>query len=586
MGIRGKLFFVVAGLLIAALLAVDLLVARSVERTITAQLERAATQHAALLVQDAQRQLAPPNGAAMDWDGWADARQAAGRVTVVGADGRLWGDSELTTAELATTDLHHTRSEIVAALAGKVGRAVRRSQTLGLPFLYVAAPVVDAQAHVAAVVRVATPMTDVSAAVRSARRTVWFATLAVLVAAMILVSSVAHWLTRDVRALTATARAMAAGDLSQRSRVRSHDEVAQLGRALDQLASSLQTAWGAVRAERDTFASVLDGMREGVLLVGRDDKIVLANPALRQMLLLDDPRGRTPLEMIRSAELRHVIDGAAVSDTPLTAEIELGDLKPRRMYVHARRLEAAPGGVLVVFVDVTELRQLESLRKDFVANVSHELRTPIAAVRSGAETIRATLHRDPAAADEFAQMVERNAERLQRLVDDLLELSRIEARELRLTNQSVTLRGSIESAIGVLADKALAAGVRIQVDVEPALAVRADPRALEQVLLNLVENAIKYGGPGREVRVTAALEEEGNVTLCVIDQGPGIEARHLPRLFERFYRVDAGRSRDAGGTGLGLAIVKHLVEAMGGRVTVQSAVGEGSSFCLTLPRAA
>jgi two-component system phosphate regulon sensor histidine kinase PhoR len=240
--------------------------------------------------------------------------------------------------------------------------------------------------------------------------------------------------------------------------------------------------------------------------------------------------------------------------------------------------------MFAVFVDVTEMRRLESMRRDFVANVSHELRTPVTAIRSAAETLQTGRPDDPAMLDLFVGIIERNAARLQDLVEDVLDLSRIESRELRLSFEPLELGAVYGQVLSLFKERADRKGIDLVNEASDLLLrVRADRRALEHVLTNLVDNAVKYCGKGVCVRM-GAVEQGGNVLLFVADDGPGIEARHLPRIFERFYRVDAGRSRELGGTGLGLSIVKHLVEAMGGSVQVESSPGEGTTFSFTLRR--
>ena len=238
-----------------------------------------------------------------------------------------------------------------------------------------------------------------------------------------------------------------------------------------------------------------------------------------------------------------------------------------------------------MFSDVTELRRLETLRRDFVANVSHELRTPIASIRATSETLRSGALDDPEMAKEFVEIIDRNAQRLHRLVEDLLDLSKIEAKELDLKIQPLDARAEARAVVDLLRHGAEQRKSEVQVEAPEGLLVQADPRALEQILTNLVDNAIKYGPPGARVTVRArqSLDRPGRVTFEVADDGPGIDATHLPRLFERFYRVDTGRSRALGGTGLGLAIVKHLAEALGGEVSVESALGKGSTFRVDLP---
>jgi two-component system phosphate regulon sensor histidine kinase PhoR len=389
----------------------------------------------------------------------------------------------------------------------------------------------------------------------------------------------------QVEFLTGTAQRMAAGDLEARTYYSGEDELAGLGQTLDHLAGSLARTLGELRGERDLLQGILNGMQEGVLVLDGRGRFALVNPALRDMLLIgNDIIGKRPLEVIRHAELPELIARAQRADGPVSSEIEVAGMKPRRLLAQALRLRE-PGGLLIVFFDVTELRRLESLRRDFVANVSHELRTPVTAVRGAAETLRAGASKDPAAAARFLDIIDRNAERLQQLVDDLLDLSRIESRQYRLRLEEVELLPAVQQIVDPLRLRADKKRIALRVDIDPdAPPVKADRRALQQVLTNLIDNAVKYCGEACEV-VTRIAPGAGEVRVLVVDNGPGIEAKHLPRLFERFYRVDQGRGRDQGGTGLGLSIVKHLVEAMGGRVNVESAIGRGSTFAFTLPRA-
>ena len=416
------------------------------------------------------------------------------------------------------------------------------------------------------------------------------AVLAALLALSAVVSAlVAHFATRQtvdkVEIITGTAQRLAAGDLAARTYYSGQDELAGLGQTLDNLADSLAHTLGELRAERDLLQGILNGMQEGVLVLDAHGRFALVNRALRDILLVgDDVIGKRPLEVIRHAELPELIARAQRADGPVSAEIEVAGMKPRRLLAQALRLRE-PGGLLMVFFDVTELRRLETLRRDFVANVSHELRTPVTAVRSAAETLRAGASKDPDAAGRFLDIIDRNAERLQQLVDDLLDLTRIESRQFRLRVEEVDLLPTVQQIVEPLRLRADKKKIALKVDIGPEVPpVKADRRALQQVLTNLIDNAVKYCGEACEV-TTRVAPGANEVRILVADNGPGIEAKHLPRLFERFYRVDQGRSRDQGGTGLGLSIVKHLVEAMGGRVNVESAIGRGSTFSFTLPRA-
>jgi two-component system phosphate regulon sensor histidine kinase PhoR len=340
-----------------------------------------------------------------------------------------------------------------------------------------------------------------------------------------------------------------------------------------------------LKRERDLMGSILESMSEGVLLLDAHNQVVLVNPSLRSTLLLPkEVVGKSLLETLRRPDLADLVARARSSGEPVAEEISVEGLKPRRLSVRVNPMSTPAGALLVVFFDVTEIRRLESLRRDFVANVSHELRTPVAAICSATETLLCGALQDPKAARSFVGIIERNSQRMRRLVEDLLDLSRIESKEYKLDRRELALGNVVERCVSLLRDKARQGRIRTDVEIPEELPdVFADARALEQVLVNLIENAIKYCRPGSRVVIRAVSETDRTVRCTVQDSGPGIPEAELPRLYERFYRVDAGRSRDMGGTGLGLSIVKHLVEAMGGRVGVESRIGFGSSFWFTVP---
>jgi two-component system phosphate regulon sensor histidine kinase PhoR len=396
---------------------------------------------------------------------------------------------------------------------------------------------------------------------------------------------IVRWVDDTVRPVTDAARRMQDGDLSVRARIGKDDDVGQLGAAFDQLAGSFSRTVGELRGERDLVARILDGMQEGVLLLDTEGKVALMNPALREMLLLRaDVIGRSLLEVVRHAELKEILDRARTTKATCSGEVELGGLKPRRLLVRGTAFTQHGGGLLAVFFDVTDIRRLESLRRDFVANVSHELRTPVTALLSAAETLDLALEKDPSGARRFLGIIERNAARLRGLIEDLLDLSRIESRELKLRPERFDFEPFAAHLVGLFRDRADKKRITIHLDCPRRIELECDRRALEQVLTNLVDNAVKYCAEGCTVTVHAERTESGT-RLLIDDNGPGIEEKHMGRIFERFYRVDAGRSREMGGTGLGLSICKHLVEAMGGSIDVRSAVGKGTTFEVLLPNA-
>jgi two-component system phosphate regulon sensor histidine kinase PhoR len=325
--------------------------------------------------------------------------------------------------------------------------------------------------------------------------------------------------------------------------------------------------------ERELLAAIPDAAG----IIGADGAIRVANAALESLSSTGRAAGMTPLEITRSAELGEAVR-RALEGTAKRLDLELSGGR-RNLVAHLTPL--LRGEVLLLLRDVTEARRAEQSRRDFVANASHELRTPVAAIHGAAETLLLGALSDPQAARGFVEMIARQTERLARLTRDLLDLSRIESGQWTMQLSPVEVDQALRAAAEVVAPAAREKGIEVRREASPALSVRADPRALEHVLVNLLDNAVKYSPPGGSVTLAAG-RQDGRVVLAVVDTGPGIEARHLPRLFERFYRADPGRSRDQGGTGIGLAIVKHLVQAQNGEVGVESGSG-GSRFWVSLP---
>jgi two-component system, OmpR family, phosphate regulon sensor histidine kinase PhoR len=585
LGIRGKLFAVSFSLIILSLLAGELYLRPSIEADLLDRIRGDLFVRLALIERaaGANRDLDPAA-----WDALANdlAPRARGRVTFIDGAGTVIGDSEVTTADLPRVENHRDRPELAAALAGQPGSSMRYSTTIRKRLMYAAIPMpVPGGGRGAA--RLAVSIDEVAGAVATVRGILWGALAVALMVALVASTTVAQLLARAVRRMTDAAARMAAGDLDVRLRLPGSDEIAALGRAVDAMASSLAATLTALRGERDLLGLILESMREGVLVLDQEGLILLVNPALRATLGIPaEVKGRAALELIRNAELASILERARAAHGPVSGEIETTGPRARRLLVHAAPLPVVDGkhqGLLAVFVDVSETRRLETLRKDFVANVSHELRTPITAVRSAVDTLRLTLTGDPAASERFVDIIDRNAQRLGALVEDLLDLSRIESKDYRPEALPVPLRAVSEQVLTMLRARIEEKSLEVGNEIATGLpAARADRRALEQVFTNLLDNAIKYCGTGARVRLNAQRTERG-LRVEISDTGPGIEPRHLPRLFERFYRVDSGRSRDMGGTGLGLSIVKHLVEAMGGTIGVDSTPGRGSTFWFTLP---
>jgi two-component system phosphate regulon sensor histidine kinase PhoR len=586
LGIRLRLFVVSLVAIAFGLAAAQWYVSTGLDRDFTARTD-ADLFTRARTVSIALREARALDGERCEAPVRALAEAARARVTLVDPRGRVRCDSSVSRGRLEAMENHDGRPEIRAARHGGEAVATHASGTLGRAFVYAARSVEGPDGQW--VVRVAVEP-DVLAGERATfRRVLTVAALLGLLGAALMSTLAAQLVAAPVRSLTQTARAMVR-DLSVRTRSRPDDEVGELAGALDELADGLASSMESLRSERDRLGTILDSMVEGVLVTSADGVVVVSNRALRAMFLRAQEQviGRTPLEALRVPALHEAVEDALRQGRRIAVEFTVEGVRPRTVAASVAPLTAPFGGregCVAVLSDVTELRRLEGMRRDFVANVSHELRTPIAAVRAAAETLQGGALESPQFAREFVDIIERHAERLRRLVEDLLELSRIEAKELQLKPERLSVAEQCAHAAELFALAAKARGTDIVVEVAPdAGEVLVDRRGIEHVLGNLVDNAIKYSGDNARVTVRAGAHEEGWARVVVEDSGPGIEARHLPRLFERFYRVDTGRSRSLGGTGLGLAIVKHMAEAMGARVSVASEVGRGTRFMVDLPR--
>jgi two-component system phosphate regulon sensor histidine kinase PhoR len=524
--------------------------------------------------------FAPARRAALQARLAAVTRGSGMRMTLIDAGGAVVADSEVSAEGLAEVENHAHRPEVAAALAGAVGRDERVSGTVGRSLLYVAIPVPGGA------LRLATDLARVEAEVAALERALLLAGAVGLALAAVLAAAFAALLTRRVQELRGVVRSIAAGNLSQRLPWRSGDELGAIAGALDEMAEQLRRRLGQANDEQERLRAVLQGMVEGVLVLDRNGRVILANPRLRELFgVWGGVEGRSALEVIRRADVEAALTEAAGTLEPVVRELHLAAHGGRHLEMHAGRFPAHGPllGTVAVFHDVSEIHRLEGIRRDFVANVSHELRTPLTAIRGFAETLRGS-EVPPDQRRQYLDVILRHADRLTALIEDLLELSRIEGgtRELALepTDVAALARGVMQD----LKPRLDARRMRGEVRAEPAPRALADRRALEQVLLNLLDNAIKYSEPGGRIEVFVSGSPAG-VRVDVSDAGIGIPEGDRARIFERFYRVEKARSRDLGGTGLGLSIVKHLVQAQDGEVFVASQEGQGSTFSVRLPAA-
>ena len=388
-----------------------------------------------------------------------------------------------------------------------------------------------------------------------------------------------HMLSRALGRLVDNARVLVSGQ-GNRIDIFSSDEIGRLAGSFNLLTAELETTMGTLAHERARFEAILKSMSEAVLVLDDEQVITLVNPStLRLLNIKDDPINKPMLEAIHAPGLYEIARQGI--DEPAQIEFSISTTKECKVLARATPLSASSGAVIVMH-DVTEIRRLENIRKDFVANVSHELRTPVSIIKANAETLLDGAMEDPVRGKNFVEALYRNADRLSRIISDLLDLSRLEAGRYSFEITVVDVSDAVSRAVEAVNEKALSRRQNIEVSVYHGQEVLADAKALEQVLLNLLENSIKYTPEGGNIAVRAE-ERADEVRIEVQDDGPGIKADHRARIFERFYRIDSGRSRDMGGTGLGLAIVKHFVESMRGKAGVDPAFPRGSIFWITLP---
>jgi two-component system phosphate regulon sensor histidine kinase PhoR len=572
--------------LLAALVAVTVLAAGALAERELRRHERLQLEHALAAQAELARELAagvplrPEETPRLD----PLARRAAGaagvRVTLIAPDGTVVADSDIHPPDLPRVENHAGREEVRAALAGRRGVALRRSESVGRLLLYVAVP---AQGEGGAV-RVAAETSALEEAAADLRGRLGAAVAVGLAAAL----AVSFWLARrTVRPLAELRDALGAiarGDLATRLRPRTRDELGEIARAVNGMAEQLRLRVDQITGEKERLQAVLASMVEGVLVLDSDARVALANPRLRELLSLWGPvEGRKLLEVLRHPGIDDTLRAAAEASGPVVSEVEVGE---REILIHAVGFPTSGPrtGTVAVFHDVSELRHLENVRRDFVANASHELQTPLTAIRGFAETLLANDLPSPQVRSQL-EVILRNAERLGSLIRDMLDLAQVESRRVPLQAAAIDVvrltRMLLRDVEPRLAQRSLTAEV---IDRTEGVAAWADRRAVEQVLTNLLDNAIKYTNPGGHLTVELDARPEA-VRVSVRDTGIGIPRDSLARIFERFYRVDKARSRALGGTGLGLAIVKHLVQAMGGEIYVESELGRGTTFRFTLPRA-
>ncbi len=561
-----KLLVAALVVIAACTLSLDLLIGRSWENMLRREMETSLRQKTEMF---AARVASSPPGSLRQITDQA-ASTAGARITVIDSTGKVLADSEV---DPATIDNHATRPEFVAALHGQMGTATRLSKTVGVELLYVAVPIPGGA------VRMAYPLTSIHQGNREIRLDLIKGSAIAGLLALLLVFAATQSIGRRLLRITDFAERIAAGDLSARIQEGAGDEIAHVASALDKTARKLEEGFADLENSRQTLETLLNSMQEAVIAVAQDERVLWANQRMERLLPSGVRLGAPLVQSVRDPEVL-----ASVQNALTTRDVTMA----RAAKIFSGRVfdvTAAPmpgGGAVAVLHDQTEIERVEKTRRDFIANVSHELRTPLTSIQGYAETLLESRN-VPSNLREFVEIIRKNAMRMARLTEDLLVLARVESGEQKLNLQLTMPQELLDDAVQTFHEVANGRGIELSIMNTASSAVMVDRDAIHQVFANLIDNALKYGGQGEKV-LLGACESEDGVQFYVRDFGSGISSEHLPRLFERFYRVDKARSRESGGTGLGLAIAKHVVRAHSGTIRAESELNHGSTFYFTVPR--
>ncbi len=509
------------------------------------------------------------------------------RFTVILPDGRVAGDSEKQPDDM---EYHGDRPEIRQALGGDSGIDNRYSRTLRQEMMYVAVPLRNDRHETLCAVRAALPMTAIQAELNAMTKRVIVAAILTGMLAFAVCIVVVRRITTPLDSMGRAARLFAEGEFNHRIAAQQTMEFDQLAESLNTMSQQLNHTLSTLSEQRSEQEAVLSSMNDGVLAIDRRERVIHMNRVAGEILGVDPERMKRDLvqQAVRFANLQEFIKAVLGSQRPLSRDLSLVGQAEKQIQVNGTVLRSAEGesiGALIILRDVTQLRHLETVRSDFVANVSHELKTPITSIKGFVETLLSDDWKHEPGTRRFLEIISQQAERLNAIIDDLLTLSRLEQKEGQVMKEKSRLSGVVENAIYLCQLQAQKKHIRVEMECPADLVASINAPLVEQALVNLIINAVKYSDPDKRVVVTA--REDGPwVKLSVEDEGFGIERKHLDRLFERFYRVDTARSRKLGGTGLGLSIVKHIVQAHGGTIEVESRVGHGSTFTVVLPNGA
>ena len=597
---RNRIFFKLLAaflvVIVAAAVTFDVMLGSAWEASLRNEIERNLIQKTQLLA----HRVETDRGHSLADIAAQEGQSAGARVTIIDPTGKVLADSE---SDPASMENNSARPEFVAALDGKIGSNERRSASLGIPFLYIAVPVSGGA------VRLAYPLSDVEAVSAQVRRRLELASGITFLFALIVAAAASQWSARRLERIVDVAARIAEGDLQARIQEPSQDEIGRVAGAIDKTARRVEESFAAVQSSQRQLETLLNSMQDAVIAVSADGLVQWANQPMNRLIPQGTRLQQPVVETIRDPDFLATVKEATSAREVKTARAT--SIVPGRAF----DVTAAPlpdGGAVAVLRDLTETERVEKTRRDFIANVSHELRTPLTSIQGYAETLLDSTPENGAPTREFLEIIRKNSSRMSRLTEDLLTLARVESGETRFESEAVPPAELLHDAEESFREIARTHGIDLRIQdlqiqdlqtqdspAQPLQSqnfpgpspvpenlppVLADREAIHQVFSNLIDNALKYGASGGRI-ILGARALAHAVEFFVQDFGAGIASEHLPRLFERFYRVDKARSRESGGTGLGLAIAKHIMLAHGGSIRAESELAHGSIFLFTLPNA-
>jgi two-component system, OmpR family, phosphate regulon sensor histidine kinase PhoR len=578
--VKNRIFFKLLAVFLIVIVAsaaiLDVMIGNAWEASLRAEIERSLTQKTLLFAHRVEIDRAHSLAEIAAEEG----RAADARATIIDSSGKVLADSEAIPANMEN---HASRKEFAAALSGKTGENERKSATLGISFLYVATPISGGA------VRLAYPLSDLQAVQAQVRRPLIRGSLLACLVALLIAGSVSVWTSRRLEHIVDVAARIEKGDLRARVDDSPLDEIGRVAAAIDKTAEQIERSFAAVQSSQRQLETLLNSMQDAVIAVSADGVVRWANQPMDRLVPQHTRLNAPVVETIRDPDFLATVK-AATNDKKVRTSRATSIVAGRAFDVTAAPLP--DGGAVAVLRDLTETERVEKTRRDFIANVSHELRTPLTSIQGYSETLLDTIPENSGSTREFLEIIRKNAARMARLTEDLLTLARVESGETRFDTEPVAPLELLNDAEESFREIARTQGVELRIvdtqndnaSLESLPLVLADREAIHQVFSNLIDNAMKYGRSGGRVELGARSAARG-IEFYVRDFGAGISSEHLPRLFERFYRVDKARSRESGGTGLGLAIAKHIMRAHDGSIRAESELTRGSTFLFTLPSA-